>query len=78
MDRKFKTGDVVCLASDSLENQPMTIKGYVIDIESMNPQSRAILKEFSEMLEGKVRCDWRDKQDQPHTHDYHEDQLIKK
>ena len=46
MERKFKTGDVVVrLASDTEENAPMTVRGYVYDIEIAKPQN-ALCSDF--------------------------------
>lgn len=77
MARKFKTGDVVRLASDTEENTPMTVRGYVYDFEVSNPLNAMLKETLRATYEGLVRCDWRDKNDVPHQKDYHEDELVK-
>ncbi len=78
MERKFKTGDVVVrLASDTEENTPMTVRGYVYDIEISNPRNAMLKETLRATYERLVRCDWRDKMDVPHQKDYHEDELVK-
>ena len=78
MERKFKTGDVVVrLASDTEENAPMTVRGYVYDIEIAKPQNALLKESLRTAYAGLVRCDWRDKADVPHQNDYYEEELDK-
>lgn len=77
MERKFKTGDKVRLVSDSSENQPMTVKGYALELAEKNPTSSPFMGDWRKTLEDMVVCDWRDRTDRPQEKEYHEEELVK-
>lgn len=77
MERKFKTGDKVRLVSDTMANIEMTVRGYASDLARNNPTVAPYMGDFQKHLNGKVVCDWRDKNDCPQSENYYEDELIK-
>lgn len=68
--KKFNIGEVVKLTSDSNNQTPMTVVGYLEDIYSE-------AYSFGLLPKGMVRCVWRDISSVPFEKDYPEDCLVK-